>query len=248
MNVLNIDLDFFMEDREVHIADSDKRLDDNNSKAWKSNMFVDFIEKQCNLSKMTPVDGCIVKHHDQVYYKWWQLITQEKLTIPFSLTHIDAHSDLGLSNIELLKLQTVIMHYPPEIRYHLANEMNLINSANYLSFALANQWISSFIFVLHPRYTMKYNDLPKSLFMENTWNSKQIEMKSYQYDQNMTLGNIHNRKPLSKDPLIPFHWITQDEYNMLETFDYAFLSQSPGFTTKSADDLMEIFQEYISLI
>ena len=97
MNILDIDLDFFLDGRENFATDSgDVRADRLNP--WEKERVINFIENELRLSTEIKVPGCGVTSHHEVYFELKKLIEGSHLTTPFDVYHIDAHADMGLGD------------------------------------------------------------------------------------------------------------------------------------------------------
>lgn len=98
MRVLDIDMDFFLEDIAYLKNNCFDRVDSNEYKTWKYDDIEYFLKNNLKLSKVKKIEGKVIENHNQALYYWQELINHNKLTIPFEVIHIDAHADLGLSN------------------------------------------------------------------------------------------------------------------------------------------------------
>ena len=95
MRVLNIDLDFFLND--IAYFSHDKiRLSSDEYRPWSEIELRFFLEHNCGLSQ--PIPGKIIVHHHDAFPFWRSLIEKNQLNYPFELVHIDGHADLGLGD------------------------------------------------------------------------------------------------------------------------------------------------------
>src|ERR1700733_3101146 len=142
MRVLNIDLDFFLNDRAHGRPDRlDSRPDNWGLVPWKAEDVIQYVEEFLNVKKGTP--GKIVLSHHEVFFYWRRVIAQGRLTVPFFITHVDAHSDLGSGtpgwvylHSEFLKLSLAQRSHPKEGDWGM-------NFANYMAFAIGNRWFNA---------------------------------------------------------------------------------------------------------
>ena len=105
MRILDLDLDYFL-DEVASISYEDKRQPSQEYKVWNASVVVDFLEEKCGFSKVSPIEGRIVDHHDEAFDFFFELIQNGNLIIPFEIVHIDAHSDLGFGDCGWLYLMT----------------------------------------------------------------------------------------------------------------------------------------------
>ncbi|MDY2600682.1 MAG: hypothetical protein SOW23_02700, partial [Eubacteriales bacterium] len=89
MYVLDLDLDFFL-DNICPLAEKGTRPDANQASPWPEEQVRFFLEHNCGLRRETPVPGALFETHDQALSHW------QGLEKPLSVTHVDAHSDLGV--------------------------------------------------------------------------------------------------------------------------------------------------------
>lgn len=52
--------------------------------------------KNCGLNTERKIPGRVFETHDGALQFWQELIAAGQLSVPFEVTHIDAHSDLGI--------------------------------------------------------------------------------------------------------------------------------------------------------
>ena len=141
MRVLDIDLDFFLADC-CPLADIGERPCLAGHEPWEEKKVVAFLEEQCGLSLSDPVPGAVFETHDGALTYWRDRMAEGRLAAPFHVTHVDAHSDLGIGKPgpgfvlngvlpRLLNKRTDIEKY---------YEISQLDEANYLLFALAFRW------------------------------------------------------------------------------------------------------------
>ncbi len=108
-----------------------------------------FLEKQCHLSRRTPVPGNEAEQHHDAFNVWGRWVEDGTIIAPFCVVHVDAHSDLGSgwSNRSFTFIETELLALPSEQRRHPAFAPEHLNSGNYLLGAIANRWISQLTYV-----------------------------------------------------------------------------------------------------
>lgn len=95
LNVLDIDLDFFLDKTVDGRSDNPaNRPDEYGIVPWSVADVTDFLENTLNVGMNN--SGAVVQSHHEVFYQWKNLIEARGLVVPFKVVHVDAHSDLGL--------------------------------------------------------------------------------------------------------------------------------------------------------
>lgn len=240
MRVLDLDLDFFLDHIAHFKVEDGSRLDDAEYIPWTEVEVRDFLENRCKLSTGKQVRGRFVTHHDEAFLFWRDLILAGKLTKPFELVHVDAHSDTGVGDTSNLYIMTELLQQEP---IHRINSKKL-NAGNYVSHAIACRWVQNLTFVLHPEWR---NDLMWTHLKEFKLNSGAFQLKKY--DQNkLTIHNLQRISEMEPDgiePEVPYELVKVNSYMNNGSFDYIVLAQSPAFTPPAADQLIPIIMEYV---
>lgn len=245
MRILDLDLDFFISDIAHFISSDSDRLDDEDYKPWGEKETRAFLEEKCGLSKLNPVKGRVIKHHDEAFFFWRELINKNLLEPPFEVIHVDAHADLGLGDASWAYILSDLLSLPPAERINpKTNGMYGLGFGNYLAFSIACRWISHLTFVLHPKWE---NDLPFSLLKDFDDSSGAIQLKLFD-KKDIDVDRIRKAKPISVEPEVPLKLQRYYDYVTREPFDYIILCQSPGYTPSSADKLIPIIEEYINQV
>jgi len=252
MNILNIDLDFFLYGRKANYKRPRNEID---IEPWSKKKVIDFLEIELGLSKKRKVLGCCLNHHHEVYFKWKKLIEMNLLNTPFNIYHIDAHSDLGNNDPIWKKLTSKIVKLPLKERVLACKDDLTCN--NYLSIAIANRWLNSLIFIKNENW---YIDLAPYLLTEKSFedyknynrkiSSCDFELEIKYLDYNLYHEDFYSVAKSVGEPIIPFKIIDIKKlkgiYNKTK-WDYIYLANSPDYTPESADYLMEVIKEYIDL-
>jgi len=236
MRVLDIDLDFFL-NKIAFWKKGNKRLDEKEYVSWKKEKFIEFLEKNCNLSKNNKIKGRIVKKHHEAFYFWRELIEKNELKTPFEVIHIDAHADLGLGDYSYKYIMEELLHKSVEKRTDPEN----MSEGNYLAFSIANRWISELTYVTHPKGG---DDLLNFHFKDYDVKSGIIQLKKTEKIEN----EIKTIKILDLEPEIPFKMVSGKDFLEKGNFDFAVFSISPKYTPKTIDRLIPIVKEYIEEI
>lgn len=267
MRFLDIDIDYFMEEI-AHTPDLiQERLSEKEygKCVWNKERVRIFIETNLGLSCDKKIPGRIVKEHNESIAFWQELITLKKLTLPFEVIHIDSHADLGLGYDSWTYILDCLLSYPVEERPRHNRYTDCYNNTHeesigdYLLFAIAYRWISKIIYCANPNGD-KNDYLPNILknFEENYIWDDPVE-NTIQLLHNPTMKFPKNRDPSNyktqyilqsqKEPEVPFIIIpTTEDAHFNGDFDYIVVAQSPNYTPKSADFIIDIFKEYIKEI
>mgnify|MGYP000808729019 CR=1 FL=1 len=152
MRVLDIDLDFFLADC-CPLAELGERPSLPGHEPWEASAVRAFLENQCGLSRTAPKPGRIFETHDGALRFWEEQIAAGRLTAPFDVTHVDAHSDLGIGypGPNFVLFNVLSMPVQKRLDYAAFYAQKKLDEANYLLFALAMRRISSLDNVRNPR-------------------------------------------------------------------------------------------------
>lgn len=268
MKILDLDMDYFMEDVVTSISESDtSRLSEEyyGESVWSVKRVRDFIEKNLGLSKSKKIKGRIVIGHNESLFFWKELLEKGELMIPFEVVHVDSHADLGLGYSSWTYILNNLLQYPvlerPKHNKYVDCFGKLCEEGigDYLLFAIAYRWISKLTYCANPKgdkndyiydIIKDYNE--KMIWEDPVENTIQLvhnpEMDFPDYDDSneMKMKYLNSGKKEPEVPMLIIPTIEGIRYN--GDFDYAVLAQSPNYTPKSADFIMDIFREYIDEI
>lgn len=232
MRVLDIDLDFFLMDC-CPLAEKGERPALMGCEPWEEERVVAFLEEQCGLQRDAPVPGRVFETHDQALTFWEEQIGQGRLNAPFHVTHVDAHSDLGIGypgpNYVLFNMLAMKMEKRLDVQQFY--DQHKLDEANYLLFALAMRRIASLDNVRNPK---SRPDIPTCLLDENG----NVQLDS------MTARMFRTQN--GEEPTVPFH--VYEDYRAFRAegkYDFVTLAISPRYAPKEADALVEVVQRYI---
>lgn len=244
MNIADIDLDIFLDD--VCSIDRWPRAP-STTLPWNEEQLRRFLEDQCGLkdsSSSRRPKGRLIVHHDEAFPILESLSGNG--TLPLSLTHIDAHSDLGtgFGDLSWRDIGGRLLSFAPNERVTAVPRkgMERISPANYLSFALACRWIAALTYVHHAN---SGDDLMPFFFRDFDPTSDMMELRHVP-----RLSEAHSKAELRAlphmlEPPIAFQKVPVDHYRATEPFDYVIVCQSPGYTPIEADALIPIFEDYV---
>lgn len=234
MRVLDIDLDFFLADC-CPLAPVGERPLLEGHEPWTKEAVETFLEKQCGLSKKHPLPGKIFPTHDEALRFWKDRMEKGSLSVPFWVTHIDAHSDLGIGKPGPGFVLNTVLAQAPCKRDDLLHwyEMKQLDEANYLLFALAFRWISRLDNVRNPN---SRPDIPKEILLPDR--NDAIRLTSF------SARLLESRN--GPEPVVPF--AVYDDYRSFQAetaFDYMTVAISPRYAPKEADELLSVFEQYL---
>ena len=253
MRILDIDLDFFLDEIAHFKGRNNRRLNKKNFIPWNTGQVECFLEKNLGLDKNNPISGKLFTHHDEVFY-WCQDFRKSENYEPISIVHVDAHSDMatGVDGCFLYIMETMLRK-PIKERHEIqdAGEWQNLSPGNYLIFMAACEWINKITFVKHHQSNETYNSL---FFQNNDVSTNNIQLKSYEPNilRKLAMGTnlfdeIINHTPITLTNLVPFTEIKWCDYIETNKYDYIFLTQSPSFTPHSSDKLMDTIKMYMKI-
>jgi hypothetical protein len=141
MRFLDLDLDFFLNKNAYSLGNGGVRLDDGYL-PWSEGRVRRFLEQRCRLSRAFPLPGRVIDHHDGVIEFWRLLMDTGRLSVPFEVTHVDAHPDLSVRGGLYLASGVIRVD-------HKGSPLNResTHQGNYLSLAILSGWLASLVWV-----------------------------------------------------------------------------------------------------
>lgn len=244
MRVLDIDLDFFLADC-CELAPLGERPNVIGHEPWQAAAVRAFLENNCGLSRCKKVPGRIFMTHDGALRFWGELLESGRLGVPFEVTHIDAHSDLGIGKPGPGFVLNSVLPISPSERADIARyyEMKQLDEANYLLFALAFRWVSKLENVRNPN---SRPDIPQFAYRSAPNDTGGGEYESIQLSS--FVSKLFEAKN-GAEPRIGFR--VYDDYKSFSAkdgYDFASLAISPRYLPAEADALADVIAEYFDLI
>lgn len=250
MNILDIDLDFFVDniayDKDVF---SIERLPSEYYHKWSNTKVIQFLKNNCGL-KGKKIRGKLFNHHHEAF-TFLKNVFKDGMFV--EIDHVDAHSDLGLGDVSCEYISTELLKHPVEER---PNHIKVIGSGknltpgNFLAFAIACRWISKLNYI-HPKN--KATDLPWFHFKDFNLSSEFIQLKHLSRKDfntvfNNSIESIKDKiKSISLEPEVQFTEIPYYDFKSTSSYDYILLTKSPGFTPIESDNLIPIISEFIKM-
>ncbi len=239
MKVLDIDLDFFLADC-CELALPGERPELLDHEPWSKDDVRRFLEHNCGLDKNKRLQGRIFETHDSALLFWEELIQKGKLTVPFDVTHVDAHSDLGIGRPGPAFVLNSVLPLEVEKRADIKRyyAMRQLDEANYLLFALAFRWVRS---LENVRNKKSRRDIPDFAF-------KDKESGIYSHIKLSSFVSGLYEKQNGEEPVVQFRVFDNwEEYSGGE-FDCVSVAISPRYSPKESDELLPVFAEYIDFV
>jgi hypothetical protein len=231
--ILDLDLDFFLHGT-AHWRDAGSgRLDAEEYPPWSREDALAFLEDRCRLSD--PLAGFAVENHGELFELWAATIDDGKLTLPLSVTHVDAHSDLGLGDATYINLLTELLFLDVDDRCPGAAE--LVNDGNYLAFAIACRWLSDLTLVRNGLGGGRPGDL-FPYYME-TLNADNIRLEAMTRDQLDRRMRDQDYVSTAVEPEVPLQHMAWSEFEASAPFDVVCLARSPDYTPIELDSLFD---------
>lgn len=234
MHVLDIDLDFFLADC-CPLAEPGERPSLTGREPWTEARVVAFLEERCGLSAGAPAPGAVFETHDGALRFWQARLADGTLKAPFHVTHVDAHSDLGIGHPGPGYVLNGVLPQRLEKRADIPryDALRQLDEANYLLFALAFRWIASLDNVRNP---MSRPDIPRAILA--TGRTDALRLTSFA----ARLMEPQN----GPEPLIPFR--VYDDYHAFAAdapYDFVTLAISPRYAPREADALVPVIARYL---
>ncbi len=234
--VLDIDLDYFLADC-CPLAPMGRRPEPEGHEPWAREQVRAFLEERCLLSAEHPIPGRVMQTHDGALRYWAELTEQGKLRSPFHVTHVDAHSDLGIGRPGPGYVLYNVLSLPPRRRLELDRfyREKKLDEANYLLFALAARIVGALENVRRP---FSRDDVPRQILVQD---GSAIRLPQAFLD-------LFERAN-GPEPTIPYReYKTDGAFTAAAPYDFVSLAVSPRYAPKEADALIPVFETYMKQI
>lgn len=266
MKILDLDMDYFMDNIAISISESTtNRLSEESygNGVWSEKRIRYFLEDNLGLSKERKIKGRIVSGHNESLFYWKELIEKGDLTVPFEVIHIDSHADLGLGYSSWTYILNSLLQYPVSERPLHNHYVDCYGNTkkegigDYLLFAIAYRWISKLTYCVNPNGDKDDYlwDTLKDFHENHIWDDPVENIIQLVYNPKMNFPGFNDSDEEKeaylnagiKEPEVPMLIIPTIEavkYN--GDFDFVIMAQSPNYTPASADFIMDIIREYIT--
>ena len=245
MRILDLDLDFFLDGVAHDLPYDAPRLDPIDYPPWERDAAIAFLEQNCMLTSKLP--GFVVERHGQLFPRWRDAIEEGKLVLPFEVTHVDAHADLGLGDHGYVYFMTELLFAPvEERRFPMIGEGGM-DDGNWLNFAIACRWLSDLLYVFN-RETDTPGDLLGYVLEGFDGDAEHIQLAALNDTEIKKLWFRPEKWPVPQrlEPKVPFKALPWKSFQASEPYDVVCLARSPAFTPVESDVLFdEIRARYI---
>ena len=231
--VVDIDLDFFLAEC-CSLAAVGERPRLQGHEPWDEDAVRTFLEQRCLLSIDSPIPGRVFETHDGALRYWAELMDQDELRPPFHVTHVDAHSDLGIGYPGPGYVLYNVLSLPPKRRLELDRfyREKKLGEANYLLFALAARIVGTLDNVRRP---FSREDVPKQILTSDGAHIRLVQ----------SFPDLFERVN-GPEPLIPYHEYREDgSFMAVAPYDFVSLAISPRYAPAEADGLIPVFKDYM---
>ena len=261
MKLLDIDLDFFL-DEISQCCDSDQdRLPEKSIGVRSETYLRNFLEKHLGLSSLHKLPATLVDSHDRVL--------DEIVSLGFGdrhwVVHVDAHGDMGYNTHAQDRL-IYMAKKPMDCRRSISLDVyrnedceteyhDELNEGNYLLYAVFLDLLERIDYVYHEENNRWSSgmDLPY-LCVPNIEDDRRRTIKIPRLSESCDLSEPSTRMsfpyryelPESKSAGVPLALVDPDECSYPGDFDYVFLAQSKKYTPPEADVLLGVFAEYLN--
>lgn len=229
--VLDLDMDFFLSDV-CALAAPGERPCAREAQPWDEAAVRAFLEQRCGLSRERRVPGRVFETHDGALWLWREWARAGRIAPPFHVTHVDAHSDLGIGRPGPAYVLETVLAMPPASRGDLERyrREGKLDEANYLLFALALGYVSSLENVRNPR---SRPDVPPRIQTGGALRLRStISLLIPRYD-------FH-------EPEIPYRAFDDwRDFQADAPYALASMAVSPRYAPREADFIAGVFREYI---
>ena len=252
--VLDLDLDFFV--WPTVRGPVEGRPPDEEHTCATPDQVRSFLEDQCNLSRDRRVPGCFCRKHDEAFDVWKRWGAEKTLELPFEVAHVDAHSDLSFGDASWSYVLETVLSLPPGERSNPERGYNRLNEGSYLTFAIANRWISRLIFVAPVSRWAKFSrkppgtvrglpsDLNVFLFKNSSLRSGAIQLRQINRDLCVKLMSGEPFTPLSIEREVPFSSVPAPEFSV-SGITKIVLAHSEEYCPPKSDVLIDVVREYL---
>lgn len=240
--ILDIDLDFFVHDVAHWRTHDDNRLDPEEFPPWSIEDALNFLRDRCLLTE--PLPGIVVERHGELFDRWRQAIDEGLLAPPFSITHVDAHADLGLGDVGYVYLLNEVLRRPVTERQHPTTGEGGLEDGNYLAFAIGCRWVRDLTYVFN-----KEDPGPDDLMRDFDLDADAIQLACMTEKEIENAVSLSPRRPSvidHREPEVPFTHQPWPAFQASAPFDVICLARSAAFTPAASDTLFdEIRRQFI---
>jgi hypothetical protein len=210
---------------------------------------MEFLEDQCSLTG--PLPGLVVENHGEAFAGWRSQIEAGAWPVPFRVTRVDAHADLGNGDAGFVYLMGELLFSEPSERTypwgadHPESPAYGLGDGNFLAFAAACRWIAELDYVFNDEGG---DDVPVIHMEDFDIEAPHLELKAADMKDLRRAAIAGNLPPVVYiEPRIPFNQVAWRDFHADSPFNAITLSRSPAFTPSRSDELFsEIRRRFIT--
>lgn len=210
-----------------------------------------FLEKRCRLNKDARILGQDFGEHEEAFRVWRRWLEEGKLKSPFSVVHVDAHSDLGAGYNNTFVYLSDVLQLNASKRCRPEFSAAGVNSSNYLVFAIACRWLQSLTYVFPEKPRQVRTPKPTHTELFRDWLDDQEprdcppvrDLPPWCFQGE---GSGWWKEPIqlsATEPPVQFELISGTQFEF-GAFTHMTVAQSPYYTPDAADFLLRITREY----
>jgi hypothetical protein len=236
--ILDIDLDFFVHGAAHWVAYDGDRLDADEFPPWPLDDAIAFLRRECGLTRRLP--GLVVERHGELFDRWRDAIAAGHLAPPLSVTHVDAHADLGMGDAGYVHLMSELLFEPVEQRRFPKTGDSGMDDGNWVSFAVACGWVGELIYVFNTTDSRPEDIL--SYVMEGfDPSAAHIRLAAVNKRDINDLWMLDNKTKVVQhyEPRVPFRTVSFRDFRADRPFDVICLTRSAAFTPAASDALFD---------
>lgn len=246
LRVLDIDLDFFVSPV-VYLPQGKGRPADDEYSVWPVDDALGFLADRCGLNGRLP--GFVTERHHELFPLWRESIEGGLLQPPFHVTHVDAHADLGMGDASWKYILTELLFQPLEARkFPREGGLSGLAEGNYLSFAIACQWLGELIYV---HGYGAGSDVPKSSMQDFRMDAPNIQLPALtEADAQKMLHFKWDDIDASRlEPPVSFQRVLFTDFEATDPYDLVCITRSPQYAPPKADVVYDrIIENFIEPI
>lgn len=237
--VLDIDLDFFVDGAAHWMSYEGERLDADEFPPWPVDDALAFLRNKCGLTRRLP--GFVVERHGELFACWRDAIVAGDLMPPLSVTHVDAHADLGMGDAGYVHLMSELLFRSVADRRFPEMGDSGMDDGNWVSFAIACRWVGELTYVYNRAqpepedifaYVMEGFDPRAPNVQLAAIDKRHIDELSMALDDKTQLVQ-------RLEPKVPFRAVSFLDFDADDAFDVICLTRSAAFTPAESDVLFE---------
>lgn len=200
-----------------------------------------FLRDRCGLKSALP--GRAVEEHSEVFGAWRDGIDAGLLMPPFSVTHVDAHADLGLGDCSWMYLLSEVVFQPLDERRYPREGDDGLNEGSWLSFAVACRWVRDLTYVFR-NPEGRPRDLHAPVMKEWNTRSGAVQLAAVDKQNVLRVCDLSGQAPPVEhfEPEVPLECVPWERFQAEEAFDFVYLTRSPTYTPPESDPLFELIR------